>query len=78
MKPSADDPAFFTGSLWLMAPGSWEVHFEIDGASGKTNASVPVPAMPLSILPMQRSLGIMLALTLSDYLSRDWLKIPGK
>ena len=23
-------------------------------------------------------LGIMLALTLSDYLSRDWLKIPGK
>jgi hypothetical protein len=62
MKPSADDPAFFTGSLWLMAPGSWEVHFDIDGASGKTNASVPVPAMPLSILPMQRPLGIMLAL----------------
>jgi cytochrome c oxidase subunit 4 len=23
-------------------------------------------------------LGIMLALTLSDYLSRDWLRIPGK
>ena len=44
-----------------MAPGSWEVHFDIDGASGKTKASVPVPAMPLSILPMQRSLGIMLA-----------------
>jgi hypothetical protein len=62
MKPSVDDPAFFTGSLWLMAPGSWEVHFDIDGASGKTNAGVPVPAMPLSILPMQRSLGIMLAL----------------
>jgi hypothetical protein len=62
MKPSADDPAFFTGSLWLMAPGSWEVHFDLDGAAGKTSSSVPVPAMPLSILPMQRPLGIMLAL----------------
>jgi len=62
MKPSADDPAFFTGSLWLMAPGSWEVHFDLDGAGGKASSSVPVPAMPLSILPMQRPLGIMLAL----------------
>ncbi len=62
MKRSAEDPAFFTGSLWLMAPGSWQVHFDIDGSAGKTSSSVPVPAMPLSILPMQRSLGIMLAL----------------
>jgi hypothetical protein len=62
MKPSADDPAFFTGSLWLMAPGSWQVHFDLEGAAGKASSSVPVPAMPLSILPMQRPLGIMLAL----------------
>ena len=62
MKASVDDPAFFTGSLWLMAPGSWEVHFDLDGAAGKASSSVPVPAMPLSILPMQRSLGIGLAL----------------
>jgi hypothetical protein len=62
MKASADDPAFFTGSLWLMAPGSWQVHFDIEGSAGKTSSSVPVPAMPLSILPMRRPLGIMLAL----------------
>ena len=62
MKPSADDPAFFTGSLWLMASGSWQVHFDLDGAAGKASTGVPVPAMPLSILPMQRSLGIALAL----------------
>jgi hypothetical protein len=62
MKPSAADSAFFTGSLWLMAPGSWQVHFDIEGSAGKTSSSVPVPAMPLSILPMQRPLGIMLAL----------------
>jgi hypothetical protein len=61
-KPSAADPAFFTGSLWIMAAGSWQVHFDVDGAAGKVSTSVPVAAMPLSILPMQRSMGIMLAL----------------
>jgi hypothetical protein len=62
MKPSAADPAFFTGSLWLMASGSWEVHFDVDGPAGKASTSVPVAATPLSILPMQRSMGITLAL----------------
>jgi hypothetical protein len=62
MKPSAADPAFFTGSLWLMASGSWQVHFDIDGSAGKASTSVPVAAMPLSVLPMERSLGILLAL----------------
>jgi hypothetical protein len=62
MQPSAADPAFFTGSLWLMASGSWQVHFDIDGSAGKASTSVPVSAMPLSILPMQRPLGIALAL----------------
>jgi hypothetical protein len=61
MQRSAADPDFFTGSLWLMAAGSWQVHFEVDGASGKATASVPVPAMPLSILPMERGMGIGLA-----------------
>jgi hypothetical protein len=62
MKAATADPAFFTGSLWLMASGSWQVHFDIDGAAGKASTSVPVSAMPLSILPMQRSMGITLAL----------------
>jgi hypothetical protein len=62
MKVSTADPAFFTGSLWLMASGSWQVHFDIDGSAGKANTSVPVAAMPLSVLPMERSLGILLAL----------------
>src|SRR5271156_3903966 len=62
MEPSAADPAFFTGSLWLMASGSWQVHFDIDGSAGKESTGVPVSAMPLSILPMERPLGILLAL----------------
>jgi hypothetical protein len=61
MKQSAADPAFFTGSLWLMASGSWQVHFDIYGEAGKASSSVPVAAIPLSILPMQRPLGVMLA-----------------
>jgi hypothetical protein len=31
MRPSAADPAFYTGSLWIMAAGSWQVHFDVDG-----------------------------------------------
>jgi hypothetical protein len=62
MKASAADPALFTGALWLMASGSWQVHFDLDGAAGKARASVPVAAMPLSILPMQRWMGITLGL----------------
>jgi hypothetical protein len=61
MKVSTADPAFFTGSLWLMASGSWQVHFDIDGGAGKVNTGVPVAAMPLSVLPMERPLGILLA-----------------
>jgi len=79
MQPSTADPAFFTGSLWLMSPGSWQVRIQLEGATGPAGASgpagatgpaattgvqtanVPVPAMPLSILPMQRPLGLTLA-----------------
>ena len=61
MQRSLDDPNFFTGSLWLMASGSWQVRLEIAGAGGAATAGVPVAAMPLSILPMQRSLGMTLA-----------------
>ena len=61
MVVSAVDPGFFHGSLWLMAAGSWQVRMEIEGAGGTQTASVPVPAMPLSILSMNRSLGIGLA-----------------
>jgi hypothetical protein len=60
MKVSAADPQFFTGSLWLMASGSWQVRFEVEGAAGAASAGVPVAATPISILPMQRSMGIVL------------------
>jgi hypothetical protein len=60
MKVSTDDPAFYTGSLWLMGAGSWQVRFGIDGAAGHATASVPVAAAPTALLTMQRPLGLAL------------------
>ncbi len=61
MTASTADPAFFTGSVWLMASGSWQVRFEVTGAAGDQTASVPVPAIAISTLKMQRGLGLTLA-----------------
>lgn len=61
MTRSAVDPAFFTGSLWLMASGSWQVRLHAVGDAGTADASVPVPAMALSVQRMQRPLGLLLA-----------------
>ena len=60
MVSSPQDPAFFSGSLWLMAPGSWKVQFAITGAAGPAEASVPVPALALTMLKMDRTLGLIL------------------
>ena len=60
MTRSSADPAFFTGSVWMMASGSWEVRFEIAGEAGEQTTSVPVPAVALSTLQMRRGLGITL------------------
>jgi hypothetical protein len=62
MKVSSSDPSFFTGSLWIMGSGSWQVRFGIEGAGGAATASVPVPAVPTAVLRMQRPMGLMLGL----------------
>jgi hypothetical protein len=62
LKPSTADPNFYTGSLWLMGSGSWQVRFGIDGTAGPAAASVPVPAAPTALLHMQRPLGIALGI----------------
>lgn len=58
---SSVDRAFFSGGVWLMTPGSWQVRFLVEGSQGLATAAVPVPAMPLAMLPMQRGLGWTLA-----------------
>jgi len=60
LQRSGVDRAFFSGSVWLMTPGSWQVRFEVDGTAGVATAAVPVPAVALSMLPMKRGLGWLL------------------
>ncbi|HXM40854.1 MAG TPA: hypothetical protein VN924_06350 [Bryobacteraceae bacterium] len=58
---SKDDPQFFTGSLWMMTSGSWQVHVTAEGPQGKGELSVPVPALSSSTKKMQGPIGLVLA-----------------
>jgi hypothetical protein len=62
MTSSTTDPAFFTGSIWMMASGSWQVRFEIAGDAGDEIASIPVAAVAISTLKMQHGLGLTLGI----------------
>lgn len=57
---SKDDPQFFTGSLWLMATGSWKVLVHVDGKFGKGELAVPVPALSTRVMRMQTGLAAAL------------------
>jgi hypothetical protein len=63
-RPLAEDPQLFTGHLWMMAAGSWEVRVMVEGAAGPGVLSVPVPALPQRTGGMQTALGAALALLL--------------
>jgi len=64
-RRSKDSPQFFTGSLWLMEQGGWQVRIQVDGDQGKGELAVPVPAVAQQTLPMQKRLSaILLGLTL--------------
>jgi hypothetical protein len=59
-RVSKEDPQFYTGSLWLMATGSWKVRVDVDGARGKGTLSVPVPAISTRVLGMRKTVGAIL------------------
>lgn len=61
MRQSAQDRQFFTGTLWIMATGSWQVRFLVHGAQGDGVLSIPLPAAARGTLGMQANLGIVLA-----------------
>jgi hypothetical protein len=60
MQRSKLDAQFFTGSLWIMAPGSWQVRVQADGDQGPGQLSVPVPAAATTTKSMQFALGVIL------------------
>ncbi len=60
LKVSSRDAQFFTGSLWMMTPGSWQVRLTVEGSKGQGALAVPVPSAALATKKMQRGLGIVL------------------
>jgi hypothetical protein len=58
---SNDDPQLFTGNLWIMDRGSWQVQIQIDGQHGHAELGVPVPAVSSYSVRMQKTLGAVLS-----------------
>jgi hypothetical protein len=76
MLRSANDPEWFTGKVWLMESGAWEIRAEITGSQGVGKLVVPVPAFARRTLPMQHSLGALL-LVLMLFLALGIVSIAG-
>jgi hypothetical protein len=53
---SAADPTLFTGHLWMMSAGAWQVRVTIAGDRGEGTLSVPVPTLPQATLAMTPAL----------------------
>jgi hypothetical protein len=54
------DPQLFTGNVWLMESGSWDIRAEVAGPQGVGKLAVPVPVFARRTLPMQKALGTLL------------------
>src|SRR4051812_44847179 len=76
LKVSAQDAQQFTGSLWIMTPGSWQVRISAAGTAGPGQVAVPVPAYALSTKKMGSGLGAIL-LTLTVLLAAGMILIVG-
>lgn len=57
---SSEDRKLFTGHLWLMTAGAWQVRVTVDGDNGEGSLSVPVPTLPQQTLAMTASLRVIL------------------
>jgi hypothetical protein len=60
MDPVPGDPQSFTGKVWMMESGAWEVRAEVSGTQGVGKVAVPVAAFARRTLPMQKALGVLL------------------
>jgi hypothetical protein len=60
LTQSKDDPQYFSGKIWLMDAGSWQIRVQVEGSEGAGELALPVPAAARNTLPMQKSLGVLL------------------
>jgi len=61
MTPAAGDAQTYTGHLWIMRTGSWQIRFAVRGANGPGELSIPFPATALSTRKMEPGMGAALA-----------------
>jgi hypothetical protein len=62
---SKEDPQLFTGGLWIMGAGAWQVRAMVKGERGEGVVSIPVPAMSQKLTTMDPLTGgVLLGLML--------------
>lgn len=54
---SLQDQNYYTGSLWMMSSGSWQVRINVNGNQGPGELRVPVPALARKTAAMDQTLG---------------------
>lgn len=59
-----EDPQTFSGHLWMMTAGSWQVRILVEGKRGGGELAVPVPTLPQRTAGMQAALGSTLLVCL--------------
>jgi hypothetical protein len=59
-RRSTSDPRLFTGSLWMMEAGAWQVRVAAEGSRGPGEIAVPVPTLPNATLEMGSGLRLLL------------------
>jgi hypothetical protein len=57
---SPRDQRLFTGQLWMMSAGAWQVRVTATGKLGEGTLAVPVPTLPQATLAMSRGLRALL------------------
>lgn len=60
-KQSPQDAQYFTGSLWMMSAGSWQVKLIVNGSQGRAELNVPVPNAAKRTMGMDTALTVSLA-----------------
>jgi len=60
MQATPGDAQSFTGNVWLMQSGAWDIRVAVSGSQGTGKMAVPVAAYASRTQPMQRALAILL------------------